>query len=308
MKLGENMKKFIFVLLCIVLGITYLNRDTIILYIVKNFLYQETNILEVNQYHKNNDFGLVKNIENLTPTKKEDFNNIFYTILNSGMVEVTIYCDIKYENCINDLNDYTKNSKNIETINNYVNPFNSFKNISISTDNFNRINITIDKTYTTEQIDLINSFLNKFITENINNSMTDREKIKIFHDYIINNTKYDSNYQINSDKNAYSGSPYNAYGVVTEGKAICGGYSDIMAIYLDKLEIKNYKISSEEHIWNYVYIDNSWYHIDLTWDDPVTNTGADMLIYDFFLINSKQLEKKETTQHTYDKTLYLEAQ
>ncbi len=302
------MKKFIFVLLCIVLGITYLNRDTIILYIVKNFLYQETNILEVNQYHKNNDFGLVKNIENLTPTKKEDFNNIFYTILNSGMVEVTIYCDIKYENCINDLNDYTKNSKNIETINNYVNPFNSFKNISISTDNFNRINITIDKTYTTEQIDLINSFLNKFITENINNSMTDREKIKIFHDYIINNTKYDSNYQINSDKNAYSGSPYNAYGVVTEGKAICGGYSDIMAIYLDKLEIKNYKISSEEHIWNYVYIDNSWYHIDLTWDDPVTNTGADMLIYDFFLINSKQLEKKETTQHTYDKTLYLEAQ
>lgn len=302
------MKKFIFVLLVILLGVIYINRDTVILYIVKNFLYKETIVLEKNSYYKNDDFEFVKNTDSLTPTKKEDFDNIFYTILNSGETEVTIYCDTKYKDCIDDLNDYTKNSKNIETINNYVDPFNSFQNISISTDSFNRIVVDIEKTYTSEQISFIDNFLNKFINENINNSISDKDKIKIFHDYIINNTKYDSNYKINSDKKIYTGTPYNAYGILTEGKGICGGYSDIMAIYLNKLGIKNYKISSEEHIWNYVYVDNSWYHLDLTWDDPVTNTGEDMLIYDFFLISSNQLEKKETSQHNYDKTLYLEAQ
>ena len=34
---------------------------------------------------------------------------------------------------------------------------------------------------------------------------------------------------------------YDAYELLTTGKSICGGYSDIMAIYLNKLNIQNYK-------------------------------------------------------------------
>ena len=301
------MKKFGFILLVILFGITYMNRDTIVLYVVKNILYKGTTNLETNEYHKNDNFELVQNTINLTPSSKNDFNNILYTILNSGMDEVTIYCSNDYENCIDDFNDYTKNSDEIEAINNYVDPLNSFKNISISTDNFNRIQIDIEKAYSIEKSKLVDSVINKFIKENINNSMNDSEKIKLFHDYIINNTKYDSNYQLTTNRDEYPTSPYNAYGVLFENKAICGGYSDVMAIYLDKLGIKNYRISSNEHIWNYVYINNNWYHLDLTWDDPVTNTGEDLLIYDFFLINSKQLEEKKTSQHDYNKNLYLEA-
>lgn len=302
------MKKLKLVLLLIILGIIYLNKDTVVLYIVQNILYKGTNSLEINEYHKQDDFELVKNVVNLKPANSNDFDNIIYTILNSGMNEITIYCNNDYQNCTDDFYNYTKQSNKIETINNYVSPFNSFKNISISVDNFNRIKIEIDKSYSEEEIILINTFLDKYIEENINDTMSDKDKIKIFHDYIINNTEYDSNYQIDTDKESYSGSPYNAYGVLFEKKGICGGYSDTMALYLDKLGIKNYKISSNEHVWNYVYIDDSWYHLDLTWDDPVTNTGENVLIYDFFLIDSKQLEKREQTQHTYDKNLYLEAQ
>ena len=187
-----------------------------------------------------------------------------------------------------------------------MDPFNSFKNIAVSTDSFNRIQINITKAYTKEEIKLINSAIDKYIKENINSSMSEREKIKVFHDYIINNTKYDNNYHIDTNKNDYPASPYNAYGVLFENKAICGGYSDVMAIYLDKIGIKNYRIASNVHMWNYVYIDNNWYHLDLTWDDPVTNTGEDILIYDFFLINNEQLESKENSQHEYNKKLYLE--
>lgn len=301
------MKKLGFILLVILFGITYINKDTIVLYVVKNILYKGTTNLELNEYHKNDNFELVQDTINLTPSSKNDFNNILYTILNSGMDEVTIYCSNDYENCIDDFNEYTKNSNEIEAINNYVDPLNSFKNISISTDNFNRIQINIEKAYSIEKSKLVDSVINKFIKSNINNSMDNSEKIKIFHDYIINNTKYDSNYQLNTNRDEYPTSPYNAYGVLFENKGICGGYSDVMAIYLDKLGIKNYRISSNEHIWNYVYVNNNWYHLDLTWDDPVTNTGEDLLIYDFFLIDNKQLEAKKTSQHNYDKSLYLEA-
>ena len=283
------MKKFCLFILLIILGITYFNRDTIVLYVVQNILYKGTTNLEINEYHKDDDFELVQNTINLTPSSKNDFNNIFYTILNSGMNDVIIYCSNDYDNCINDFNDYTTNSDEIDAINNYVDPFNSFKNISISTDSFNRIQINITKAYTEKEIKLINSAIDKYINENITNSMSDKEKIKSFHDYIINNTRYDSNYKITTNKDTYLGSPYNAYGVLFENKAICGGYSDVMAIYLDKLGIKNYKIASNEHIWNYVYIDGRWYHLDLTWDDPVINTGEDILMYEFFLIDDKRI-------------------
>ena len=301
------MKKVSLILLLILLGITYLNRDTIVLYVVQKILFKGTTNLEINEYHKNDDFELAQNTINLTPSSNNDFNNIFYTILNSGMNEVVIYCSSDYKNCINDFNDYTKNSSEIEAINNYVDPFNSFKNIAVSTDNFNRIQINITKAYTENQIELIDSMINKYIKENINSSMNDREKIRAFHDYIINNTKYDMNYNVDVNKDTYPNSPYNAYGVLFENKAICGGYSDVMAIYLDKIGIKNYRIASSEHIWNYVFVDNNWYHLDLTWDDPITNTGEDILIYDFFLIDNKQLESKKTSQHQYNKNLYLEA-
>ena len=76
-----------------------------------------------------------------------------------------------------------------------------------------------------------------------------------------------------------------------------------MALFLDKLGFKNYKISSAKHIWNAVYIDGEWKHLDLTWDDPITD-GADRLEYNFFLISDKELESKNTGQHNYNKVIY----
>ena len=163
MRLGDNMKKVGLVLLLILLGITYFNKDTIVLYVVQKVLFKGTTNLELNEYYKNDDFELAQNTTNLMPTNKTDFNNIFYTILNSGMDEVVLYCSNDYENCIDDFNNYTRNSDEIEAINNYVDPFNSFKNIAVSTDSFNRIQININKAYTEEEIKSINSTIDKYI-------------------------------------------------------------------------------------------------------------------------------------------------
>ena len=80
-----------------------------------------------------------------------------------------------------------------------------------------------------------------------------------------------------------------------------------MAIFLNRLNIPNYRISSSDHIWNFVYLDNNWYHLDLTWDDPVTDSGVNMRLDTFLLITTEQLENLNTNYHIYNKTIYPEA-
>jgi hypothetical protein len=76
---------------------------------------------------------------------------------------------------------------------------------------------------------------------------------------------------------------------------------------IQKMGIPNFKISSKDHVWNYVYLDNKWYHLDLTWDDPIVNTNEPMLVHNYFLITTKELEKEPNDQHIYSKDVYSEA-
>lgn len=58
-------------------------------------------------------------------------------------------------------------------------------------------------------------------------------------------------------------------------------------------------------------MDEKWQHIDLTWDDPTTSNGKPILIHDFFLIDTSELErisnKLKNNQHVFDKNIYIEA-
>ncbi len=78
-----------------------------------------------------------------------------------------------------------------------------------------------------------------------------------------------------------------------------------MAIFLDKLNVINYKISNEEHIWNLVYLNGKWYHLDLTWDDPISDINVNRDTY--FLITTNTLEKINDGTHKFDKSIYIEA-
>ena len=81
----------------------------------------------------------------------------------------------------------------------------------------------------------------------------------------------------------------------------------LMSLFLYKMGIQNYKVSSIEHIWNLVYIDGSWKHLDLTWDDPITDTGIDILTHNFFLITTEELTNKNVAEHDYDTSVFIEA-
>ena len=70
--------------------------------------------------------------------------------------------------------------------------------------------------------------------------------------------------------------------------------------------IKSYKISSDQHVWNAVYLDGKWVHLDLTWDDPVVSSGENLLEHNFFLIDTSTLLALEQTEHIFDQNIYSE--
>ena len=87
---------------------------------------------------------------------------------------------------------------------------------------------------------------------------------------------------------------------------MCGGYADAMELFLEKLGVESFKVSSEEHVWNAVHLNDTWLHLDLTWDDPITTSGENYLTKDYFLITTEQLEKITVREHNYDKNVYKE--
>ncbi len=301
------MKKLIaYLIMLVVIILTFIYRDEITNYVTNNIIKQEKQEeLKYNDYARKQDYKYVSIANDLKINSKDEIKNIFYTILDSGIDSYSFYCDSDYKNCTKDVEHFFNDKDNLSEINNFVHPYNSFKNIKISVTNYGKITLNITHVYNKDEISVVNDQIDTFIKDNINDSMNNEEKIKSFHDYIVNNTKFDTEIENSSDR--LNSTSYTAYGLLINHKAICGGYTDTMAIYLDKINIPNLRISTNEHVWNLVYLNDKWLNLDVTWDDPVTSNGTDMLMYDYYLIDTNTLLNKDTTQHNFNKDIYLEA-
>lgn len=303
------MKKILTTLLLLLtIFIIFTNYKYLMKLVMQKIVYKDDIIVqEDNEYFKDENWNYVQLTSDFSPKNKQDIMNIFYTALSKGWNEVTYYCADEYENCISDTEDITNDNYILSNINNFVSTYNSYNKIYLSYNSIGRVNITFERIYTKQQIEAINNKIDLIINDIISNDMNNVEKIKAVHDYIINTTEYDKERAsiIKSGNQNNLLHPSNtAYGVLFYGKAICGGYTDAMALFLDKLGFKNYKIASTSHVWNAVLVDGEWKHLDLTWDDPITNTGKNLLEYNFFLVNDDELNNKNTGQHNYDKTIY----
>lgn len=125
----------------------------------------------------------------------------------------------------------------------------------------------------------------------------DYERVKLFHDYIINRTVYTASGYISIAETD---------GPVLYGKALCEGYSRAFEYLCQSVGIECVCISgtarsslgSGGHMWNMVKLDDKWYHVDVTWDDPITTSGEQVLEYDYFLLSDSQI-KKDHTVKTY---------
>lgn len=121
------------------------------------------------------------------------------------------------------------------------------------------------------------------VDEIVDKNMTDRDIAIAMHDYIVVNTVYrgDDSYEDLAT----------AYGVLVKGEGQCQGYSEAYTILMRFAGVKTRVVSGgavgrgalyESHAWNQVRIDDIWYHVDVTWNDPVPDRG-DRVSHEYLL-------------------------
>ncbi len=270
-----------------------------------------------NNYSKNKDYLFVSKTEDFVPYSYQDLLNIYYSVVDNGWTNFTFYCPEEYTECLTDASTISDDKILLTHLNNYVHPYNSFTKIKSVINTSGEINLDVTYLYNQEEIDAIETKVDSLISELIKDDMSDYDKIKTIHDYIINNTKYDVERNENNDSEYNS---YKAYGPLFEGYATCNGYTDLMAIFLTKLGFDNFKVattpqeisySATGHVWNAVYYNNQWVHLDLTWDDPVSSDNKDYLFYTYFLVSTSAMheaDQGETVieEHNFNSQYYLE--
>lgn len=139
------------------------------------------------------------------------------------------------------------------------------------------------------------SVIKDIVSGNISSSMTEYDKVKTIHDYIIIHTNYDTSEEIPD-------SSFSPEGVLINGVAVCQGYAEAFQLFMDYLgidcQIVKGTAGGVSHAWNAVKVNGEWYNIDTTWDDPIVEeqavTGTDNLSYSYFLKPDEIFDKDHT--------------
>lgn len=244
---------------------------------VENKLYSSIKV-ENNLYNSSAQYyGQASSLQQLEPLLKEAMENrensivIRYTGVDCYYDYTNINLD-KIQNVIEKILDndhYLKYS-----LRGYqVGASGYYEDIDI-TFNFNYLTTKYQEEYVDRRVESI-------LSEIITNDMNDYAKEKVIHDYIVANVQYDTSLQEHS-----------AYAALAKGKTVCQGYSLLMFKMLQKVGIKSIIVESEpmNHAWNMVYIDNKWYHVDATWNDPVPDV-PNRVLYDYYNLTDDEISQ-----------------
>lgn len=121
----------------------------------------------------------------------------------------------------------------------------------------------------------------------VDRKWSDEKKVLFLHDYIAVNFQYDLSYTI-----------YDVYNFLTKKTGVCQAYTDLYTYLLRNLGIEVDAVVSEgmNHTWNVVKINGNWYHVDITWDDPVTAEDGHyygLAYHDNFLVSDAGIAATE---------------
>ncbi len=150
-----------------------------------------------------------------------------------------------------------------------------------------------------EQKAMISAKVDYVLEQIIKPDMTELEKELAIHDYIVLNTQYDV---VNFNKNTIPNPSYNINGILLNGIGVCEGYAKTFKLMLDRVGIESTIVEGPKinHAWNIVKIDNQYYHVDVTWDDPVPDRRG-KVSHSYFNVSDRNLSKGE---HIWDKEAY----
>ncbi len=125
------------------------------------------------------------------------------------------------------------------------------------------------------------------------------EKELFIHDFVVDTCEY-----VDKTGGTYS----SAYGCLVNGKASCEGYAKAVKYLLDEEGIENYlAVGTTEgektekptgHAWNIVKIDDGYYHLDATWDDP-EGDFEEIISYAYFNVTDEDISKTHTVEDRF---------
>lgn len=121
----------------------------------------------------------------------------------------------------------------------------------------------------------------------VSDTWSDREKALYVHDYLVSQFRYDKTY-----------TRYDIYSLFVEGTAVCQGYTLAYNYIMQLLGIPCVAVPSDTmgHIWNQIQLDGKWYHVDLTYDDPLPDI-AGVARHDNFLLSDTRISTQTNNEH-----------
>ncbi|MFJ8354644.1 S-layer homology domain-containing protein [Bacillus paramycoides] len=203
----------------------------------------------------------------------------------------------------------TKNSNTEEVMNTL---FNAYKEVASKNEytDYNRSNVsyslsgspgnytfTLHITYreTKEQTEYVMKQAKAIVSSIVQVGMDDHEKVKAIHDYVVKHVSYDTSYKA-----------YTAYEALANRSAVCQGYALLTYQLLKEAGIENHIVTGtgdgQPHAWNLVKIENKWYHLDTTFDDPVPDEQG-RVTYSYFNLSDEQIARN----HGWNRAGYPQA-
>ena len=124
----------------------------------------------------------------------------------------------------------------------------------------------------------------KRIKRCVNKGMSDLEAVKALHDDLVSRVHYDKE----------SGPECTT--MMLKNRGVCDAYARCMYLMLNMLNIPCHIMvgrgRGEAHAWNLVELEpGKWYHIDATWNDPVSEKGDEMLRHTYFCLSDAEISK-----------------
>ncbi len=127
---------------------------------------------------------------------------------------------------------------------------------------------------------------------------TDYEKLRYINNYLVDHCDYVPEAIDDPDKYAKS---FTSFGCLIEGKAVCEGYTNSVQLLCELLEIPCMKVTGTayggDHIWNAVYLNDKWWMLDVTFNDPMGDYSSKDR-WNYFLLDMDTFAAKGT--HEYD--------
>lgn len=148
-----------------------------------------------------------------------------------------------------------------------------------------------------KKIEAVNSKVDEIINTIIKSDYNDFQKVYAVTRYVVASCKYDNDtankFKANPDADLPD-DPFNAYGALINGVAVCSGYSDAIEKLLTRCGVEVTVINSDKmnHAWNVVKIQGNYYELDSTWMDGGTISD----FFKYFVVSTSALSK----DHTFD--------